>query len=225
MSSLHGTALKGLAVAALALAGLATSAQAADELSLDNRSGFYVGAKGGYVITSGSIEETSRGFDLTPDKAYLAAGQVGYNMGAFRVEVEAVYAWTSGSDSGSGTFNGIIEGTQVTADVDVDYEAIAPMVNVFYDFTLADRLTGYVGGGVGAVFTSTDASADITVNDRVISLEASNDDSGLAYQFMAGVGYQIADKVTLTLGYRAFGQTIETSFWLNTIEAGVRFDF
>lgn len=206
MSLLRSAALKGFAVAVCAISGLAASAQAADELSLNDRAGFYASAKGGYASVDTDDVEIGA-LDLTPESAYMIAGGVGYNLGAFRVEGEVVYFWGSEDDSAFGF------------DADLDYSVLAPMVNGYFDFPLADRLSGYVGAGVGWGFAEVEAE----INPG--SFEEDDDDDALALQFMLGLGYQVAERVTLTGGYRGFWSDTNESFWAHTIELGVRFDF
>ncbi len=206
MFSLRSSALKGLAVVVCAMSALAVSAQAADRLSLDNRSGAYAVVKGGYAFVD-SDELEAGPIDLTPDSAYLVAAGAGCYVHAFRFEAEGVYAWGSQDDSGGGI------------DADLDFDIIAPMVNAYYDIPLADRLTAYIGAGAGWAF------ADAEVNVDPGNLSGDSSESALALQFMAGLGYQVADHVTLTAGYRFFDATGDVDIRLHTFEVGARFDF
>lgn len=206
MSFLRSAAQKGLAVVICAVSGLAVSAQAADGLSLDNRSGAYAVVKGGYAFVDTDDLEAGP-LDLTPDSAYLVAAGAGCYVHAFRFEVEGVYAWASQDDSANGF------------DANLDLSIIAPMVNAYYDIPLADRFTAYVGAGAGWAF----AQAELNVDP--IGFSEDDNESAFAWQLMAGLGYQVADHVTLTAGYRFFDATGDVDVRLHTIEVGARFDF
>lgn len=72
------------------------------------------------------------------------------------------------------------------------------MVNGYYDFDIESAFTPYVGGGIGI--------ANVSINDlAVLGIPlADDDDTVFAYQFGAGVGYEISPTLTLTADYRYF---------------------
>lgn len=69
-----------------------------------------------------------------------------------------------------------------------DAEVWSGMVNLFYDFNRGGRVQPYVGAGVGY--------------GRLDFLDL--DDSGFAWQAMAGVGIALSERATLDIGYRHF---------------------
>ena len=69
-----------------------------------------------------------------------------------------------------------------------DAEVVSLMGNVFYDFNRGGRFQPYVGAGIGY--------GQLDFN--------SHDDSGLAWQAMAGVGISVGDRTTIDVGYRHF---------------------
>jgi OOP family OmpA-OmpF porin len=71
---------------------------------------------------------------------------------------------------------------------DEDAEVLAGMFNVFYDFNRGGRFQPYIGAGVGY--------GQLDFDDL--------DDSGLAYQAMAGVGIAVSERATIDVGYRYF---------------------
>lgn len=206
MSLLRSMALKGLAALACAVFGFAASAQAAEGMSLDNRSGLYGVIKGGYaVVDAEQIREG--GLDLAPDSAYMAGAGVGCYLGAFRIEAEGDYFWGSQDDQRGNT------------EANLDFDVVTPMANVFLDFPIAERLTGYVGAGAGWAFLN--GTIDFEPSRRDLDL----DENAFAAQGMVGLGYQLSDKITLTGGYRGVFVTTDNEFWLHTIELGLRFNF
>lgn len=69
------------------------------------------------------------------------------------------------------------------------------MANGYYDHEMGNSpLTPYVGVGLGI--------ADTDLNLAGTSV---GDETNLAYQFMVGLGYEVAPNVVLTGGYRYFG--------------------
>jgi opacity protein-like surface antigen len=57
------------------------------------------------------------------------------------------------------------------------------MVNAFVDFPISDRITPYVGAGIGVAFPEFD-------------------DTNFAYQGLAGAAFRIAERTDVTIGYR-----------------------
>jgi outer membrane protein OmpA-like peptidoglycan-associated protein len=68
-------------------------------------------------------------------------------------------------------------------------ESWAGMANLFYDFNRGGRFQPYVGAGIG--YTS-------------IDIGTFEDNEGVAYQGIAGIGYAMSENATLDVGYRYF---------------------
>ena len=109
---------------------------------------------------------------------------------------------------------------------DYSFSMVSLMGNAFFDIPTGLPLRPYVGAGIG--FGIAGASEDLF----------DSDDSDLvgAFQLMAGLGYDISPRATLTLGYRYFttsdpdfvlapGQFFETEFTSHDIQLGARFRF
>jgi len=76
------------------------------------------------------------------------------------------------------------------------------MFNAYYDLgKWMDRFVPYVGAGVGVAFNRTD-DVYFTGNPALINRIEGDDRWSLAWSLMAGVGWQVTDRVTLDLGYR-----------------------
>lgn len=107
-------------------------------------------------------------------------------------------------------------------------------VNGIYDFNRAGTVAPYLGLGLGWAEIELDGFGVAPV-PAVLS----DDDSGFAYQFIAGVGFNVSSTWNLFVDYRHFfadglevtvtpgagGVTSEVDFELESIQAGARFRF
>jgi len=73
-------------------------------------------------------------------------------------------------------------------NVDEDISLLTVMVNAYYDFDAGSGVSPYVMGGLGMA--------------RVDMSWTSDDEDVFAWQLGAGVGYKVAERTTLDLGYR-----------------------
>lgn len=132
----------------------------------------------------------------------------------WRGEIEFTARRNSVSDTGGGAIT----------DGDGHYMAVV-MVNAFRDFHTESGWTPYVGGGLGfGTFYSNDAVVDYTTDL-------------FAYQFGAGVGYPLGERITATLDYRLLGTTdvefkdrvtgavVEMEYLNSSVWLGLRFSF
>lgn len=95
------------------------------------------------------------------------------------------------------TFDDAILGS-TTVDAGGELEVIPIMLNVVGHVPLFDRLSLYLGGGIGAVYTDLEASATMGgVTDT-----HSDDDWDFGLTGIAGLAYEIVDCVNVTVGYR-----------------------
>lgn len=107
------------------------------------------------------------------------------------------------------------------ADVDGRTESLSLLVNALYDLPLGIPLRPYLGVGAGAALVSFDSAA----------VPADGDDVVFAYQFLAGLGWQVSRTLTLVGGYRYFATTdatvdgLDVDYRSHNIEAGVRIGF
>jgi len=97
-----------------------------------------------------------------------------------------------------------------TADVvgfsqDFTFSVVSFMGNGYFDIPTNSPLRPYVGAGVGF--------AVVGVEEDFFGLTADDSDLVAAFQLMAGLGYEISPKATLTFGYRYF-TTADPSFQL-----------
>jgi len=179
-------------VAVLALVLITTSAHAANK-------GMYVSGIAGLSLVPKLDQEISgaRVFETDFDPGIKIAGALGYDFGAFRAEVEIGYLTNEVNDGVAiGSGSGPVEG---------DVSVLSFMVNGYYDFHKPNILfVPYLGVGIGGA--SIDAliiAPFLAPNTQVV------DDSAtvFAYQFMAGVGWNVSPTLTITTDYRYFATT------------------
>ena len=134
----------------------------------------YLSGTAGYTVPDDPDVEFSVGSsgELDMDDGLRRLAGSGLEHEAFRVEAEAGYRLND--------FDVSFPGGLITADGDL--ETLSGMVNLYYDFGLGDRWSIYIGGGVGAAYTTIDLEGE------------TNNDTVLAYQGMVGVGYAFSDE-------------------------------
>ena len=119
-----------------------------------------------------------------------------------------------------------------TADVagfpqDFTFSAVSFMGNGYFDIPTHSPLRPYVGAGLGFAVVNVEEDIGFTADDS---------DLVAAYQLMAGIGFDISPKATLTFGYRYFTTSdpsynlpfsgpFETEFTSHDFLFGARFRF
>ncbi len=181
-----------LVVAIFALVFITTSAQAADK-------GIYMSGIAGISLVPKLDQEISgaRVFETDFDPGSKFAGALGYDFGTFRVEGEFGYLTNSVNDGDAiGTGSGSVEG---------DVSVLSFMVNAYYDIhTRNFSLVPYLGVGIGGA----SIDADIIAPFLGPSTQVVDDkDTVFAYQFIAGLGWNVIPTMTLTIDYRYFATT------------------
>ena len=102
-------------------------------------------------------------------------------MGKFRVEGEITYRSVD-----IDTVNG------APFPFDASLSALTFMANGYYDFEM-DSLTPYIGVGLGVADSELEASGTSVLSE-----------TDFAYQFMAGLAFNVSKTAYLTAGYRFF---------------------
>ncbi|MGE3250858.1 MAG: OmpA family protein [Hyphomonadaceae bacterium] len=83
---------------------------------------------------------------------------------------------------------------------DADVQVVSLLANAIYDFNQGGRFQPYVGAGVGV--------------GRLEIDEIDTEETGFAYQLMAGVGVPLGEQLTLDIGYRYFSMPdVEFSYY------------
>lgn len=184
--------------------------------------GLYLGANIGVAMLSDSdvADPGLEGIpvELSYDTGWKIGAALGYRLSSFRVEGEISYQEND------------IDQTKIMG-IDLesrgDVSGVAFLVNGYYDFNNATAFTPYISAGLGY--------ANVEVNDyNVVGSGVpglSDDDSVFAYQFGAGVGYAVNEKVIIDLKYRYFAtsdpefDTTEVEVASHDIILGMRYNF
>ncbi len=154
--------------------------------------GMYFSGNIGFGIRSDSKLTGSAGqFDNDP--AFVINGAIGIKLKEnFRVEGEIGYHLNAANRTSNGQ--------------NFDFSVLSFMGNAYFDIATQSPLKPYLGIGLG--FGIAGGSED--------SFGSSDSDMVGAFQFMAGLGYDISPKMTLTFGYRYF-TTSDPDFALPTV--------
>ena len=171
----------------------------------------YVAVKGGYsILTKKDGIKYKNGFN--------GAVEFGVSYDAWRLGLEVSYRQ-----------NKIKESKNVAINIDElnKVNALAGMINVYYDYALTEECSLYVGAGLGmAKFNFVAKDSKIEAGKCVF-----------AWQVLAGVAYDINENWTVEAGYRLFGTSkvkilntagaavkIKTPLQ-NSLELGLRYNF
>ena len=194
-----------LATTSLALLGLTTTAYAQDD------SGWYLRGNAGYGIHTdieleGGLDSSVHDNDLQSEGNVAGSVGVGYDFGNnWRLEVDGDSLWT---DLGSISQ---LPGTSAKL------RTTSLMLNAIYDFDNFGNWAPYIGAGAGLVRGSADLIAHDFLNPNALttnpacvgartagqgeSCSVSDDDTGLGWQLLAGLGYAISENLTWDTHY------------------------
>ena len=151
---------------------------------------------------------------------------VGREIGAVRIEGEWSMRYFDVEDH-------ILAGAPLPGPTG-DAESRSHMLNLYYDFNRDGRFQPYLGGGVGLVDVELDGFGVAPIPDVL-----TDDDSGFAYQVMAGVGIalsdswdlfvdlrmQMADGLEITASPSAGSVSSEFDWEVQDIALGLRYSF
>jgi OmpA-OmpF porin, OOP family len=169
--------------------------------------GWYFGLAGGANwLEDSDFELVNSGPDtfghIEFETGFAVAAALGYDFGRWRVEFENAYRQNDGDcvefTSAPGVCNAIADGSAFE---------LSQMVNVLYDIPLGGRLTASVGVGGGGVLVVADPSLIST------PIAGDFDDYVVAGQLIAGMNYELTDRLQLFADYRYFvADDVEVSF-------------
>ena len=224
--------------ALLLLAPLAAlSAQEMDDAMMGNDEGFYITAA--YAATmpiTREISDDDNTVDFGTELGFLGGRfGVGYGVAGFRPEVSVGYR-SAAVDSLTVTKSNLplslasLNKAIADADISSTISSIDLAANVYYDVTAAGSFSLYlgVGGGMSLITVKMEPAAGLDYSDSA---------TALSFQAAAGIGYDVMEDLTLTLGYRLVGTTeakfnkydttkTKTAMTLShNVEAGLRFSF
>ncbi|MEP4051832.1 MAG: outer membrane beta-barrel protein [Litorimonas sp.] len=193
----------------LLIAAAATALMAAPSFaSAQDGSGWYLKGAAGYGagtdidITGGVVGDVEAQGDIATNLG------LGYDFGQnWRLELDGTSMWND--------YGAIAQGAESAAKVRTD----ALMLNAIYDFNDFGKFAPYVGAGVGVVRADAsvfahdflDQNGFQAVNPICIgtrdgvnasSCDYNDEDTGLGWQLLAGLGYDITDNLTWDTNYR-----------------------
>jgi OOP family OmpA-OmpF porin len=222
-------------VVALSSTVLATPALARD-------GAWYVGGDFGAMIVEDVRFDVGAADDLIivdHEYGYDAAGFVGYDLGAFRLEAEVAYKRARIDEIQTGIVLpgaagglGRPQGTTVVDAGGGNTTALSFMINGLLDFGDDDGVSGFVGGGVGIARVSFNNQRQFENQGAFID----DSDTRFAWQVVAGVRQAISDNVDVTVRYRFFnttdltmvgfnGQDFTTRLRTHSLLGGLTFNF
>jgi len=184
--------------------------------------GSYFSAMIGTALLSDSTITDADGdsVDLEFDPGWNFAAAVGYKVGMLRMEGEIGYQ-INDADEFSG---GVLGPLSVSAGGDTDIWRF--MVNGYFDFDTGTAWIPYICAGIGF--------ASVSMNDLSVLgiLIGSDDDTVLAYQVGAGLGYAVNATTTVFVDYRyfatedpEFSYRQEAEIDSHNISLGLRYSF
>ena len=183
--------------------------------------GFYVGGTLGLASANDSdVSAPGYSGSFEADLGASLSGIVGYSFeNNLRIEGELVSQANELDQSSE-------YGRKYTLSGDVS--SVALMANAYYDFNNKSRFTPFIGAGIGLATVSLN---DLHYVGYSHDYDIDDSDTVFAYQFSAGVGFEITERITLDLKYRYFATndadidngTIEYSS--NNFYTGIRFSF
>ncbi|MDG6078130.1 porin family protein, partial [Erythrobacter litoralis] len=132
---------------------------------------------------------------LEPEIGFDVGGILGYDFGAFRLELEGSYRQLE--NDALTTAAGVIDGDVLLGDS----SAASAMVNALFDLGSDDSVQFYAGGGAGVAYVEHAASSIVDGAEQNI---ANGDTYEFAWQALAGVRYPLSDAVDIGLKYRFF---------------------
>ena len=202
----------------LLIAAAATALMAAPSFASaqDDGSGWYLKGAAGYGtgtdldITGGIVGDVEAEGDVVGNLG------LGYDFGEnWRLELDGTSMFND--------YGAVSQTAQSFAKLKTD----ALMLNAIYDFSDFGKFAPYVGAGVGIVRGDATVVAHDIVEGAGLSRNAtcvgtrssadsfscdySGDDTGLGWQLLAGLGYDITDKLTWDTNYR-YMQTSDMDF-------------
>ena len=165
--------------------------------------GGYLGLEGGAVWPEDVSFSGSGGTgNLNFDTGWSLGAVAGYNFGTWRLEGEYAYR----SNDGSATVSAGTSGVSETGGGDTVTNAL--MLNAFYDFRMVSpTVYPYLGAGMGFAWVDQEVTTP--------SFRVDDSDTVFAYQFIAGIGFDLSKAFTMALDYRYFA-TADPSYSYNT---------
>ncbi|HEV2078981.1 MAG TPA: outer membrane beta-barrel protein [Allosphingosinicella sp.] len=193
------------------LAAAAAAALSAPALARDGAP--YVGAEFGAMKVQDidfDIGTTRNSIEIDHEYGYDGAIFAGYDLGAFRVEIEAsqkratIDGFSSANRLFGNNFGTVIQNQRDFDDGFGRTKVRSLMLNGMLDFGDDEGVSAFVGGGVGYGQAKIGIGAFENA-PRIID----DEDSGFAWQLMAGVRQALTRNIDVHLKYRFFNMDVD----------------
>lgn len=183
---------------------------------------FYFGIFGGYVAPEDmtwTSNVTGTSADLTLDESGMMGLKVGYILPQARAlafEVEWNYMFEQSIPPQ------VVSGVRESGDVYLNNF----MVNLILRYP-EGRIHPYIGGGIGA--SSMNIQNTESMGGAVVNV-AEESATGFAWQFLAGINFELAPNLSADLAYRYFGTNpdftvIDVDYRTHAVTLGLNFHF
>lgn len=214
-----GLAIPLLGLGALAAAQTRAPAPRVQPVPLQ---GLYIGAAAGMNFRQdANYTEQDVTFTASPSQpGFAGLLALGYALGnGMRFEIEGSLRQNSVGNVGLAGIN--------VPGAGGDLRSWGIMVNVIGDLNLGNRVTPYLGGGIGlAINDWQGVGASGSIQGIPYRLRANGTDPTFAYQAMVGLAYEIQPGLAATAEYRFFGTlnpSLNASFSVGDATASGRF--
>jgi len=182
--------------------------------------GAYVGVFGGYTFSPDSSwknDNTGSEFDADIQEAWAVGIKFGYippQMKYLSFELEYFY---SNPDIDRTVFG------STAFQVDIEFHSV--MYNVLVRYP-EGKFHPYIGGGIGFSY----ADASIQATSPTSSASTSENDTGFAWQLLAGIDIDLVNNWTADIGYRYFYTepklgNIEVEYKTSMVTLGLKYRF
>lgn len=184
--------------------------------------GPYLRIDAGYAFNRDSEGSQSAGAlssESIGDATVWGAG-IGYRFDE-NLRGDVTFSYRPDADVSATTLAGNTATTEVNA--------LSVMVNAYWDFAPIDKITPYLGAGIGMAHLDT---SDQTTTGGIATESGSTSDN-FAWSLTAGAAYEIIENTSLDMNYRFinlgdFGQDVSTSYddlMSHEVRAGLRVHF
>jgi outer membrane protein OmpA-like peptidoglycan-associated protein len=144
----------------------------------------------GTVVFPGPV---TTGVDAEFETGWVGVGSIGYAWDNWRLEFELGYR---DQTTDSISFGG------VTGTAFADVSHFSQMINLIWDIPLSDNFSMSLGAGVGGAFLNYEVGGTTGLGSFFVG---DDDDYVFAYQGIAGLAYDISDRMEIFAEYRFFG--------------------
>lgn len=199
--------------------------------------GAYVGGSIGFALlndagmTGPDLDDTGVSMDIESKSGMALGIALGYDFGN-SVRIEGEYAYQKNDmDKLSASY----EGVGVSLGLEGETNSSTFLVNAYYDFANLSAVTPYMSAGIGyskveAEITGLSGMEDL-LEEEELEMEGSEDDTVIAFQIGAGIGFAVSETMTLDAKYRYFAtedldfEGVDVEHSSHNFYVGFRFGF